>query len=185
LATSRKMYLTVCYGHFLFSPPQLTFHRYLSRIRDSVVGIANSCGLDCSGFEFRQEQDIFFFFKTPRSAVWLVQPANQWMPVVKRPRPDFDRLRISSPEVKNGRTSTHLCYFMLRARINLHLNFLLSIRLMSVQTPVRRRDLYLTTQHSQETNIHAPGVIRNRNPSKRAAAGGTATRIGIQLLSWW
>ena len=33
----------------------------------------------------------------------------------------------------------------------------------------RRRDLYLTTQHSQETYIHAPGGIRNHNPSKRAA----------------
>jgi hypothetical protein len=27
-----------------------------------------------------------------------------------------------------------------------------------------------TSQHSQETNIHAPGEIRTRNPSKRAAA---------------
>jgi hypothetical protein len=35
----------------------------------------------------------------------------------------------------------------------------------------RRRDLYLTnTQHSQQTNIHAPGRIRTRNPSRRAAA---------------
>jgi hypothetical protein len=35
----------------------------------------------------------------------------------------------------------------------------------------RRRDLYLTnTQYSQQTNIHAPGGIRTRNPSKRAAA---------------
>jgi len=34
----------------------------------------------------------------------------------------------------------------------------------------RRRDIYLTTQHSQETDIHAAGGIRTRNPSKRAAA---------------
>jgi hypothetical protein len=32
-----------------------------------------------------------------------------------------------------------------------------------------RRDLYLTT-HSQETNIHAPGVIRTHDPSNRSAA---------------
>jgi hypothetical protein len=32
----------------------------------------------------------------------------------------------------------------------------------------RRRDLYLTThKHSQETNIHAPGGIRTRDPSNR------------------
>jgi len=34
----------------------------------------------------------------------------------------------------------------------------------------QRRDLYLTTQHSQETNIHAPGGIRTHNPIKRTAA---------------
>jgi len=36
----------------------------------------------------------------------------------------------------------------------------------------RRRDLYLTTHntHKRQTNIHAPGGIRARNPSKRAAA---------------
>ena len=35
----------------------------------------------------------------------------------------------------------------------------------------RRRDLYLhNTQHSQQTDIHVPGWIRTRNPSKRAAA---------------
>ena len=33
--------------------------------------------------------------------------------------------------------------------------------------PARRRD---NTQHSQETDIHALGGIRTRNPSKRAAA---------------
>ena len=35
---------------------------------------------------------------------------------------------------------------------------------------VRRRDLYLTTQHSQQTKIHAPGGIRTHNLSGRAAA---------------
>ena len=37
--------------------------------------------------------------------------------------------------------------------------------------PARRRDLSLpdNTQHSQETDIHAPGGIRTHNPSKRAA----------------
>jgi hypothetical protein len=34
----------------------------------------------------------------------------------------------------------------------------------------RCRDLYLTKQHSQETDIHACGGIRTHNPSKQAAA---------------
>jgi hypothetical protein len=35
----------------------------------------------------------------------------------------------------------------------------------------RRRELYLTnTQHPQQTNMHVPGGIRTRNPSRRAAA---------------
>ena len=34
----------------------------------------------------------------------------------------------------------------------------------------RRRDLYLTTQHEQQTNIHAAAGIRTRSLSKRAAA---------------
>jgi hypothetical protein len=34
----------------------------------------------------------------------------------------------------------------------------------------RRRDLYVTTQHSQKTAIHAPGENRTLKPSKRAAA---------------
>ena len=36
--------------------------------------------------------------------------------------------------------------------------------------PARRRDLYLTTQHSQQTDIHVPGGMRTHNPSNRAAA---------------
>jgi hypothetical protein len=44
-----------------------------------------------------------------------------------------------------------------------------------VKTPLnessaRRRDLYLTKQHSQDKEIQAPDWIRTRNPSKRAAA---------------
>jgi hypothetical protein len=43
----------------------------------------------------------------------------------------------------------------------------------------RRRDLYLTnTQHSQQTNIHVPGGIRTRNPSKRAAADPRLRPLG-------
>ena len=34
----------------------------------------------------------------------------------------------------------------------------------------RRRDLCMTTQHSQQTNIHAPGGIRTHDLSRRAAA---------------
>ena len=34
----------------------------------------------------------------------------------------------------------------------------------------RGRDLYLTTQHSQQTNIHALGGIRTHDLSRRAAA---------------
>ena len=42
----------------------------------------------------------------------------------------------------------------------------------------RRRDSYLTTQHQQETDIHAPGGIRTRSLTKRLAADRAATRIG-------
>jgi len=33
-----------------------------------------------------------------------------------------------------------------------------------------QRLLPYNTEHSQQTDIHAPGGIRNRNPSKRAAS---------------
>jgi hypothetical protein len=33
-----------------------------------------------------------------------------------------------------------------------------------------RRDVYLTTHHSEEGDVHAPGGIRTRNPSKWTAA---------------
>jgi hypothetical protein len=43
----------------------------------------------------------------------------------------------------------------------------------------RRRDLYLTnTQHSQQTNIHAPGGIRTCNPSRRAAVDPRLRPLG-------
>jgi hypothetical protein len=43
----------------------------------------------------------------------------------------------------------------------------------------RRRNIYLTnTQHSQQTNIHAPGRIRTRNPRRRAAADPRLRPLG-------
>ena len=43
-----------------------------------------------------------------------------------------------------------------------------------------RRDLYLTTQNSQETDVHAAGGIRTSNPIKRvvAALDRVATGVG-------
>jgi len=41
-----------------------------------------------------------------------------------------------------------------------------------------RRSLPDNTQHSQETNIHAPGGIRTSNPSKQAAAEPRLKRRG-------
>jgi hypothetical protein len=41
-----------------------------------------------------------------------------------------------------------------------------------------QRPLPDNTEHSQETDIHAPGAIRTRSPSKLAAADGAATGIG-------
>ena len=58
------------------------------------------------------------------------------------------------------------------------------------RTPVdewsaRRRDLYLTTQQPQETDIHSPGGIRTRNASKRGlqahALDRAATGIGKEI----
>ena len=48
----------------------------------------------------------------------------------------------------------------------------------------RRRDLYLTThstQHSQQTNIHASGGIRTRNPSKRTVADPLLRSVFLNL----
>jgi len=48
----------------------------------------------------------------------------------------------------------------------------------------RRRDLYLTTQQSQQKNIHAPGGIQTHNLSRRVAADlRTATEYGYILNS--
>ena len=43
-----------------------------------------------------------------------------------------------------------------------------------------------STQHSHETDIHAPGGVRTHNPSKRAPADLAATGIGIllKLVKW-
>ena len=50
---------------------------------------------------------------------------------------------------------------------------------------IRRRDLYLTTQLSQQTNIHAPGGIRTHNLSRRApktyALDRAATGTGYEI----
>ena len=63
------------------------------------------------------------------------------------------------------------------SRISLHPVFLWSVindttlrRRLLDEESARRRDFYLTTQHSQKTNIHVPGGIRTRNLSTRAAA---------------
>jgi hypothetical protein len=54
--------------------------------------------------------------------------------------------------------------------------------------PARRRDLYLITQHSQETDSHDPGGIRTHNPSKRGpqthALDRAGTGIGIYSLRY-
>jgi hypothetical protein len=41
-----------------------------------------------------------------------------------------------------------------------------------------RRDLYLTTQHLQQTNIHATGGIQTRNPCKRSAVDTRLRQLG-------
>jgi hypothetical protein len=40
-------------------------------------------------------------------------------------------------------------------------------------------------KHSQETNIHAPGGVRNHDPSKRSAADRAATGIGHDWYTNW
>ena len=45
------------------------------------------------------------------------------------------------------------------------------------------------TQHSQDTDIHAPGGIRTRNPSKRAAADPRLRQRGhwdqlVSVIGW-
>jgi hypothetical protein len=60
-----------------------------------------------------------------------------------------------------------------------------SVGLLLVKWPTRPRNLYMThththtnTQHSQDTHIYAPGLIRTHNPSKRAAADPRLTPRG-------
>jgi hypothetical protein len=54
--------------------------------------------------------------------------------------------------------------------------FTITLRLNTfVWTPLderssRRRDLYLTTHNTHKIDVHAPGGVRPRNPSTRAAA---------------
>jgi hypothetical protein len=45
-----------------------------------------------------------------------------------------------------------------------------SVELFWTRGSARRRDIYLTTCHSQETDINIPGGIRTQNPSMRKAA---------------
>jgi len=46
----------------------------------------------------------------------------------------------------------------------------------------RRRDLYLTTLDTQhETDMHAPGGILTRNPSKRAAVDNALYRAPTRI----
>jgi hypothetical protein len=48
-------------------------------------------------------------------------------------------------------------------------SLVITITLCMTPLNARRRDLHLTTQHSQDRDIHAPGGIRTHNPSKKAA----------------
>ena len=45
---------------------------------------------------------------------------------------------------------------------------------------IRRRDLYLTKRHSQQTDIHAPGGIRTHNLSS-----GTAVDLRLRPRGYW
>ena len=78
-------------------------------------------------------------------------------------------------------------YFLHSFRSDLF--YLLNVALLHLITPgwtpldegsARRRGLCLhNTQHSQETNTHALGGIRTRNPSKRAAETYALDRAAI------
>ena len=46
------------------------------------------------------------------------------------------------------------------------------------------RDLYLTTQNTHETDIHATEGIRTRNPSKLAAAGIGRSGLHPKQITW-
>ena len=55
--------------------------------------------------------------------------------------------------------------------------------LWTIDRPVAETSVWQNTQHSQETDIHTPGGIRTRNPSKPAVVDPrldrTATGIGM------
>jgi hypothetical protein len=70
------------------------------------------------------------------------------------------------------------------------LNYTLSLgRAPLDEGSARRRDPYLTSNiHNRQTDIHAPGGIRTRNPNKRAAAdtplNSAATDIDAKNVGW-
>jgi hypothetical protein len=92
---------------------------------------------------------------------------------------DVKHLLLSRPETRKWRRKFVLLWLLPTQcrcrRLLLHLITLHSTHTL-VRTPLgeesaRRRALYLhNTQHSQETNMHAPGWIRTGIPSKREAA---------------
>ena len=49
----------------------------------------------------------------------------------------------------------------------------------------RRRDLYLKVHHLQDTDFHAPGGIRARNPSKRVTIDPRRRPRGHRERLWW
>jgi len=75
----------------------------------------------------------------------------KYFPVALRPNAGHGHLIL---EASRSHTATH------HSRLNS------SGRVISSS----QRHLPDNTQHSQETNIHAPGGIRTHNPSRRAAA---------------
>ena len=48
----------------------------------------------------------------------------------------------------------------------------------------RHQDLHLTAHNTHKTNIHAPGGIRTRNPSKRAKHAFDCAAAGIGSCVW-
>jgi hypothetical protein len=77
-------------------------------------------------------------------------------------------------------------FYLLTAGVEVVYFHLITLRHTTVsRTPLdegsaRHRDLHLTTQHPQETNIHAPGGFRTHDPSKRSAAD-----LCLRLCGHW
>ena len=70
---------------------------------------------------------------------------------------------------------SHLLYLLIVSVEGCWCTWWHSLTRAFVMTPLdewsaRRRDVPDTTQHSQDTDIHAPGMIRTPNPNKREAA---------------